>query len=264
MAEPTPLIQVLLVRNPDICEDVGEALWAALKEIELFYNLGAMRVSCRRYFLTPLIPSWWGRSVFKFIRGDFSPGIEPEAVANDAQIATLRDASFWQKAQGKYSRTYNQDALGQQVRELLGPETSDKLLMLVTDQELTPPKGWRYIIWDGIQTGAAISIAPTDPQYWRDTDANRVATIKHRIRTAGLSVAGTFLGLKRCEEENCFLYDDVDSVTRLDEMVYLSAHHGLTELANRGFATRPDDPNRVQTVEMVGRPPREMDGQARA
>ena len=136
--------------------------------------------------------------------------------------------------------------------------------MLVTDQELTPPKGWRYIIWDEIQSGTAISIAPTDPVYWRYSDENRVAIIKHRIRTAGLSVAGTFLGLKRCEEENCFLYDDVDSVTRLDEMVYLSGHHGLQELANRGFVTRPDDPNRVQNIEVVGPLRKEMDGRARA
>jgi hypothetical protein len=91
-----------------------------------------------------------------------------------------------------------------------------------------------------------------------------VAIIKHRIRTAGLSVVGTFLGLKRCDEENCFLFDDVDSVTRLDDMVYLGGDHGLPELANRGFATRPDDPNRVQTIEPVRRPRREKGGEVRA
>jgi hypothetical protein len=80
-----------------------------------------------------------------------------------------------------------------------------------------------------------VSTQPIDPEYWRSSDNNRLATIKHRVRTACLSAVGEMLDLKRCDNPRCVLYEDVDSVVRLDAMVQLGSEHDIPALTGKGF-----------------------------
>ena len=108
-------------------------------------------------------------------------------------------------------------------------------------------KEWRYIIWDGSQNDGVVSVAPTDPKYWRQQDAARVATIKHRVRTACLSLAGEFLGFSRCENPSCLLYGNVDSVLALDLMSEFGLEHDVQGLTGFGFEPVVREPANLQT-----------------
>lgn len=120
--------------------------------------------------------------------------------------------------------------------------------MIVTDQEIEPPSGWRYIIWSEVFCGKVISIAPTDPLYWRERTSNREGAIKHRVRTAGLNIVGVHLGLARCDNPNCFLFDDVSSAAVLDNMLVLGKEHGWTSLDGLGYSPRPRIPALLQSM----------------
>ncbi len=137
-------------------------------------------------------------------------------------------------------RTVDAMLLGPAVQTLIQPEG---LTLLVTDLELTPPNDWRYIIWDGMPLGTVASIAPLDPVYWGEPFADereRARTVKHRTRAACMSIVGSLVGLERCQNEECFLYFNVDSVTRLDDWRYIGAEHGVAELSRRGFRQSED------------------------
>jgi hypothetical protein len=131
-------------------------------------------------------------------------------------------------------------------------------LFIVTDHSITPPEGWRYIIWDGTETDDAVaSIVPLDPETWGIDDKNRMATIKHRIRTACLSSIGQFLGLATCRTPTCFLKKPVDSVTDLDVMRSLGPEHtseapGLT---GWGFDLPGKDTTEVQEPRQIKEEP---------
>jgi hypothetical protein len=101
------------------------------------------------------------------------------------------------------------------------------------------------------QPNAVISTAPLDPEYWEISDAKRVGTIKDRTRTAVMSLSGTFLGLHRCKNPKCFLFEHVDSVLNLDRMNTLGKEHGseVPELVGRGFEQKPADPSVAQEIE---------------
>lgn len=229
-----PVVQVLLLREPEVHWEMGESLLAAFKEVEAFYNYDTQR------------------AVFE--RVDLS---EPRArtmestggVQGTSPSGAWDTEDLWGRATGKYSRMFDQRKLCDLVREQLTAQGKHGPQVIVTDWEITPPPNWRYIIWDGCPEGGVVSVAPTDPHYWRRDDPHRIARIKHRVRTACLCLVGQFLGLGRCRNERCFLYANVDSVVRLDTMVYLGTEHKLPELARRGFPILTDNPKRVQSIE---------------
>jgi predicted Zn-dependent protease len=146
-------------------------------------------------------------------------------------------------------RTYDQTHLATIIRKLVDPDKSGEHLMIITDRPITPPADWRYIIWetDPNTNASVISVSPLDPEYWRDQDPRRVMRIKTRTRNAALSITGELIGLERCENPACFLFDDVDSVTVLDEMRAFGAEHDLSELVGYGFDEMVSDPTLVQT-----------------
>lgn len=216
---------------------MGESLWAAFKEMEAFYNYDRQRAVFRRFFLSESLP--------RTIRSEVAHGQQPTVVFPEAS---------WQQARGKYTRTYDQLRLGELSRELLEAQKNDYIL-IVTDQEISPPEEWRYIIWESWDNGGVVSLAPLDPEYWQIEDPNRVSTVKHRVRAACLAVVGRFLGLEACDNEKCFLYNPVDSVSRLDLMVSLGSEHKIPALENRGFLARARDPNKVQRIRPDPRPP---------
>jgi hypothetical protein len=138
-----------------------------------------------------------------------------------------------------------------------GVEQISKLtLIIVTDQEITPREDWVYIVSDDIvaddgSLASVISVATTDPLYWREDNENRLATIKQRVRSLCLQAVGQYHGLKRCSNMFCFLYGDengnIGSITELDYMLMLGPEHRKTRLSKHGFAW-PQVPEAVQPV----------------
>jgi|SRR5271157_2230380 len=288
MTPTNPILLLLLFRDVETSLELGPPLWAALQEVEQFYQVLWPKREFRRVYLAGRVPD--------AIRAEIPLDWE-------ATQAAFGDQGFWRlalkEAKGRYTRTCDQERLGELVREHLihqgslgqdgsayvewlrtgrvdaasppGPgrdasgtekvttasearkpwdlnRVQDLTMILVTDQQITPPPDWRYIIWDGIRAGSVISIAPTNPNYWHADDPDRVATIKHRVRTACLCSVGEFLGLKRCQNPTCLLYAEVDSVSCLDGMVLLGREHRKKKLTNHGFEPKPRQPNVVQPI----------------
>jgi hypothetical protein len=229
------IFQVLILRNTLLCRELSGPMWAAFKEIEAFYNGAGQRALFRRANLSVQV-------------SNATRGEEPSDLAG---LGNLYEPEFWSNAQGRYARTVDHQKVSKLARHLLGIGPEMRLLVVI-DQELTPPPEWRYIIFDGNERDQVISIAPIDPSYWREQDSNRLQTIKHRVRTAGMTAVGEFLGFSRCDDRSCFLYRDIDAVTTLDGMTQLGPEHGIPALANCGFVARTADP---AAVESVGRPP---------
>jgi hypothetical protein len=232
--DPIEIWQVLLIQNGQSSRIFGGAVWASFLEVEAFYNQDEQRVIFDRTYLSEASPLGILDSSF-----GASQGLDWREVGNE----------FWDKARGKFSKTYDQKKLVVGVRDLSGGESLGTPV-IVTDQEITPPKHWRYIIWDATSKGVVIAIPPTDPNYWRENNDDRVTAIKNRIRSACLNVVGGVLGLKRCDNPRCFMFGDVDSVLRLDEMVLLGKEHksALPNLINKGFELHSPDPNKVQSI----------------
>ena len=162
--------------------------------------------------------------------------------------SALGDDRRWDRAKGSLSHTYNQSKLGELARELIGPLPEPGHLLLVTDVEIEPPNGWRYIVWDDCPGGSVVSTAPTDPEYWSIRDPLRSMTFKQRVRSACCSALGVLMGLGRCGNPDCFLYSQVDSVRVLDRMIYFGGEHRARGLTRRGFTTKADAPAAVQDV----------------
>lgn len=57
MTDPTPITQVLLLFDEKNSGEYGLALWAALHEVEAFYNAGERRMDVRRLYISPYVPS---------------------------------------------------------------------------------------------------------------------------------------------------------------------------------------------------------------
>jgi predicted Zn-dependent protease len=241
------IVQAVALFDEKSAIDYGLALWAALLEAEKFYRRAGAEIEYRRFYFAPSPPS---SSFFEKISkqfGKFVPG-QPMKTAldflRDEQIRSSTD-TLTSVPQGP-RRIYDQRILANVVRHLVDPQTSGDHLMIITDQSIIPPKKWRYIIWESDEKTSVISAAPLDPEYWRDKDPNRVQTIKTRTRNAVLSIVGSLIGLERCENPTCFQYNDVDSVTVLDEMQSLGPEHGLDKLAGYGFEDMVSDPTAIQ------------------
>jgi hypothetical protein len=234
VSEPVPILQVLLFRDDKASQELGPTLWAAFQEVENLYNTGRARGAFRRYYMAESVP----------------PGVLPGLPPGwESLRAILRTQDVWRAAAGKYTRTYDHVKLAERVRSLLSPEAGPEFrLLLVTDQEITPPPEWRYMLWAGNNYEEVVSTAPMDPLYWEQDEPHRLMTIKHRARVACCCVVGEFVGLKRCNNSHCFLHTPVDSVTELDAQVRVGKEHKIRELTGRGFSTSADDPARVQDV----------------
>jgi predicted Zn-dependent protease len=256
MISTANVLQVLLLTNAEVSRELGVILWAALLEIEQFYNNGRKRAEFQRLYISPYVPSV---GVIGTI-GSALRGLLPlHGGASEDALGRLGQAERRQtqlpgiaEIQGLYKKTYDYEKLVKLVREVIQEQGSgSSKLLIVTDCELTPPKDWPYIIWDYEPAdggGAVVSVAPIDPKYWRDPDPNRLSTIKHRVRTAGLSVTGEMLGLRLCNNPGCFLYKNVDSATTLDFMTQLGPEHEEGTLTGSGYAIDARDLTSVQKI----------------
>jgi predicted Zn-dependent protease len=220
---PLLVKQVLLIRSSETSLELGASLWAAMEEAGAFYNSGGrpcLRID--REYLSSQVPA----------------EMTAAAAGDPARYSTWESTSnVWFLSRGRFARTYRHEALISAVRELVGDADQVGRLLIVTDQELMPPKDWHYVIWRGGEgrADAVVSIAPLDPVYWNEPDEDRRSTVKQRARSALLCILGGWLGLERCDNEKCFLFGNVDSVNRLDIMIKLGPEHELSGLTGRGF-----------------------------
>jgi hypothetical protein len=162
-------------------------------------------------------------------------------------VDTPLSDEWWQSVQSPTSRLIDHKLMAKAVRELIPQQ--DRIIV-ITDEELKPPTGWRYIIsWDVSAKGdGTASLAPLDPEYWGDLDTKRHETIKWRIRAAVMAMTGTRLGFRLCENTLCYLYTNVDSVTVLDSMVTLGPEHAAEGLTDKVFSGEVDDLLGVEAI----------------
>jgi hypothetical protein len=262
MSTAMEVIQVLLLFEEKSSEDFGLALWAALHEVEAFYNLNEIRMNARRLYIAPSIPS---RGLFRKVGSLFGyqkyalelPRPDEYMVPIQTLTAAIEPDAESPSSKPQVRRPYDQEKLAgiireQILRERFGAVASTSPLMVITDQLITPPEEWLYIIWwsSTPSHSAVISTAPLDPTYWDYLDPNRVATIKNRTRAAAMSVCGSFLDLQRCRNPRCFLFEPVESVTNLDYMYTLGTEHSSEALGltGKGFAPIVNDPFVVQQI----------------
>lgn len=222
MTEPVSIGLILLIFDDEAYAELHDPLKAALAEVDTFYNVNARRVDIQQL--------------------DFSKPIKDgEALG-----------SLWVDAKGSYPHMFDQKALGLAMEVILDPlSTKVQHHIIITDWEITPPEGLRYLIWDDCPGGDVVSLAPMDPNYWQVSDPDRIARIKHRARTACLSIVGSFLGYERCENPDCVLFANVDSVGRLDSMVLLGKEHAEPDLEDHGFSTISESPATTKEVEYM-------------
>jgi predicted Zn-dependent protease len=250
--EPVQIVQMLLLFEKQSSEEYGLALWAALHEVETFYNLHEKRVIIQRFYISPYVPST------RFFASFFTTTQVTNALDLLRQDERVQTSLAGDEAIKRNTKTYDQKKLLEVTREKLlrerfGAAASVMPLMIITDRPITPPENWRYTIWESWlepQPSAVISTMALDPAYWQISDEGRIATIKHRARAAIMSVCGRFLGLHPCGNPRCFLYSPVDSVTNLDLMVRLGDEHSseIAGLSGRGFEPIPRDPNIIQRI----------------
>ncbi len=249
--KPAKIIQALALFDEKNSFDYGLALWATFHEVERFYAAAGAEVKYQRFYIAPSAPN---PSLFESISqtlGRWIPGRMVQSaleLPKDSQVRSSLAPSA--ELADNRRRTYDQDKLTAIIRKLVDPKESGDHLMIVTDRAITPPKEWRYIIWETNENtnSSVISVAPLDPEYWRDKDPQRILTIKNRTRNAALSVTGEQVGLDRCENPACFLFGDVDSVTVLDEMRELGEEHEISQLTGHGFEEVAKDPTLVQSI----------------
>ncbi len=117
------------------------------------------------------------------------------------------------------------------------------MCVVVHDRPITPQQGQRYAIWNQVPGGVAVSLATLDPLYWgeKTSEDRRGRAVRQRLRAALCSVLGVAIGMIRCDNPTCFLFANVDRVTRLDNMVRIGEEHGAPDLAGRGFTSDGDD-----------------------
>ncbi len=247
--DSTRIIQLLVLFDEESVRELSPLLWAVLIETERFFNHDQPRAAFERHFISPHEPpSNMLLSTVRTVARLFGRDIGGAQALLCEQERRPYPAESEVSIQGKYAKTINQRKVWRTVRKAIGTEHDETYLLIVTDREITPPPEWRYIIWDGDgERNGIVSVAPTDPTYWRQRDPSRYATIKHRVRAACLSITGEYLGLTRCDNCSCFLYEDVGSVLTLDTMTGLGGEHELPRLAGLGFAVAARDVATVQT-----------------
>jgi hypothetical protein len=249
--EKLEVIQALLLFDPDTSREIGPALWASLLETEKFYNFGTQRATFLRYYISPVVPSHSpiGIAVRGLVRQ--LGGVESDNASDLIRPEERRVTKL--AGREVLARTSPREFLASTARNFIPPIAEHQVLVVITDQEITPPAGYRYCVWKMEGADNVISARPTDPSYWRDPDPNRLATIKHRARAASVAVTGRLLHLSTCENPHCFLFRDVSSVVTLDYMTELGPEHDLGDLAGMGFdLPEGGDPNLVQKVIPTG------------
>ncbi|HSN44705.1 MAG TPA: hypothetical protein VLR88_11725 [Propionibacteriaceae bacterium] len=262
VSRPIEVNVVLLLEN---LEPFGAAAWQAIAEAAAIYAVadGWIEVnlsSSSDLRVAPKIQAiYLGREHLPSVRSSLpSERVEELLRLTVARRPATKGASSEPDASSDGTRRGSSgDAVADQLA-LVGYvgdalEHTSGTLVVVHDRPIQPPMGMRYLIWDPVPGGAAISFATLDPLYWgtRMDEAERLAAIRRRLRAALCSVLGTAIGLVRCDNPSCFLFANVDRVTRLDSMVRIGEEHGAPALTGRGYAAEDRNVDRVAEVVQV-------------
>jgi hypothetical protein len=229
------IVQVLLLTSPEAAT-LRPTLWAVLEEVETLYNHHRQRAVFARQMVAA--------EVRQAPSGDNRP--EQFAQVSEQDLPALRD-----QAAGVYVGTLDAARLAELVRKQLAVPDRRRLFIL-TEHEITPPEDWAYILWLETPAGIVVSTAATDPDYWGTPEPDRLKVIKHRARAACMAATGIQLGFERCNNPSCYLFVEVDSVTRLDLMVAIGPEH--EEIPGDeavGYWKSIEDP---EAVEPIARP----------
>jgi hypothetical protein len=143
----------------------------------------------------------------------------------------------WRQSQGRFTGTYEVQNIAKVARAQLPQDSDVGLRIIVTDQEITPPEGFTYIIWDRIVSDqgieAVVSTVPMYPSYWGAIDPDPLSVVRSRlVSVCCLLIGEEALGLRRCDTPTCFLYEKVPTVSTLDAMTRFCDKHGNAELAS--------------------------------
>jgi hypothetical protein len=251
MTKSASIVQVLLLFGETNSRVFGLSLLAMLREIEQFYSLLEPKPLFRRFYISPFVPS---SHVLENIVGEIGGlfGVNTKSPGSLLQhTECIVEIIPEDEVLSAHKKTLDQKKIIGAVKKRLPQLQPKDSLIVFTDRAITPPRNWRYILWDFPSSrglDGVISVAPMDPQYWRDPDLNRIATLKYRARSAGLTAIGSLLGLDRCENVECFLFHDVDSVRVLDQMRLIGHEHNVAQLGGLGFSQTTEDPAFVQGI----------------
>lgn len=263
VSRPIEVKVALLLENP---EPFGGVAWQAVTEAAALYAVPGDWIevslsSSSEVRLAPRIETvYLGREPLRPVRSELPPPTVEEllglVVARRPAVKggpTSRADAFPESTRRGSSAeaVVDQLALVGFVGDALGQPTGT--LVVVHDRPLLPPSGMRYLIWDPVPGGVAVSYATLDPLYWgaRTDEAERLATLRQRLRAVLCSVLGTAVGLVRCDNPSCFLFANVDRVTRLDSMVRIGEEHGAPALTGRGFSGVDGPPDSLAEVVQV-------------
>ena len=251
-------VAVVLVMAAVPADPLGSLAWRAIQEAASLYHVGDGWIDVRLAGANDLLVApritvhYLGRAPVK----------DMESAVPAHQVEALLARSVWvgpsesprspvtsnSSSAPSGSPVMDQRALVAFARDLLG--ISSGTLVVVHDRPIQPPPQWRYLIWDYVPGGVAVSFATLDPRYWGDRvdEAERWATLGSRLRAALCSVLGSAIGLLRCDNPSCFLYATVDRVSRLDRMVRIGEEHHVPVLTGRGFAPAAGEPDAVAEI----------------
>ena len=240
---------VLLLSDPGVATDLGASAWlAAAEAAQLYASADASLIipvdEAREVSVKATIERW-------YLGPDGVAGTEP-ALPYAKVRDLLAELSPATKASG--TSWVDQRALVALVLEAL--EMDEGHTVVITDRPIQPPHDLRYLIWDPVPGGVAVSMATLDPRYWSESvDLHeRRRAVKRRLRAALCSVVGTLVGLVRCDNPWCFLYADVERVTRLDDFLFIGEEHRVQSLARRGFGDEVSEGG-LEAVVDVAPPP---------
>lgn len=241
----------LFLRDERTTEPVGRALFAAMCEVQEFFGGAGHRLQVpigHSEHVADVVPAFR-----KTILAPGPLGVLPRP-ADREELGTAQYAEVCERLPSDTLGRVHHQELGGTLRAVLG---SEEILVVVTDLEIAPPTNLRYLIWDVFFNGAVVSSAPTSPAYWGGLDTahdDPVKAVKWRTRAACIAVVGSLLGMTRCDDDQCYLYENVDAVNRLDEMVYLGAEHAVEGLSGYGFPDVEPVPDKIAAVQPTANP----------
>jgi hypothetical protein len=224
------LTQVMFFRDARSMVQLNAMVLAIFQELESFFApTGSYAHVERLRMLSKVQGDLMAPSTVEVVREILSRAFSK--APNQARTPDVEASEqSWAEAKGRFRNTVDPDKLIAIVkRQLPEPIGHDRgRLLIVTDQEITPPPQWRYKMraGDDQQHAVVVSLAPMNPRSWSSEQDDRDLTVlKHRIRAACIRKLAMWCGLQECDQENCYLFRHVESAESLDYFTHLGGEH---------------------------------------
>jgi hypothetical protein len=255
MTRPLSLTQVMFCRDVHSMQELGPLVFATFQELERFFaptrllkHVAQVRMFSKGQgdLLAPstveVVRDFIGRVFTKTVRQPAPPDVEASEQS-------------WTEAKGRFRNTVDPDKLILIVKRQLAPFSPDDRLLIVTDQEITPPEQWRYRLWavNDHEQATVVSLNPMNPQSWSSERSTAdLPVLKHRIRSACIRKLAKWCGLQDCDQDNCYLFRHIESAESLDFLTVLGAEHGIespefADVINLEFVA-VSDPAKIQDL----------------